>query len=90
VPRYLVESPPFSPVERERLLALAAHRYPEVAVEHCFAGGDDPGIGDVWVCRATSPVHLERWARAGGLALRAVRRIEYDAAIVAAQGGDRS
>ena len=45
---------------------IGAERFPEVGVEHRFAAGAT-GVPDVWVVRAPSRDHAERWASAAAL-----------------------
>ncbi len=79
MPRYLVETRPTTASDRDRALRLAAVRFPEVAVEHGYAARAEHDSRDVWVCRAPSKAHIQRWAAAARLALGAVRHIETDA-----------
>jgi hypothetical protein len=70
----MVETRSMTTAQRARVLELAARRFPEVAVERCFATLGD-GARDVWVCRAASETHLRRWAEAARLELVTVERI---------------
>jgi hypothetical protein len=82
MPRYLLETRPTTASDRDRALRLAALRFPEVAVEHAYAARAQHDSRDVWVCRAPSQAHLQRWADAACLALGAVRLIETDAVVL--------
>jgi hypothetical protein len=84
MPRYLVETHPFDG-ELDGLLALAAARFPEVALERRYALGGAPEC-DAWICRAATDNHIRRFARAAGLAVAAIHRIDADVAIAGAEG----
>ena len=87
MPRYLIETTATSAADRDRVYRLAADRFPEVALEHRYAVGDERGGRDVWVCRATSETHVKRWAQAARLGLETLRKIETDAALCGETGG---
>jgi hypothetical protein len=76
VPRYLLETQITSQAERDRVLRLAAQRFPEVALEHCFAVRDGSDERDLWICRATSDAHIWRFAHAAAVQLYGVRQIQ--------------
>jgi hypothetical protein len=81
VPRYLVETCAVSAAERAVAERLAAQRFPEVALEHRYTVGEGAERHDLWVCRASSKAHVQRWSETSGLALGEVRRIEDDSVI---------
>jgi hypothetical protein len=73
MPRFLLDAAaPESALHRLR--DLAAHRFPEVALEQHFT--DHAGTTDMWVCRAPSCTHVQRWADAAGLQVQAIRRVD--------------
>jgi hypothetical protein len=57
---------------------LAAHRFPEVAVERRYVTEDGTTARAVWVCRAPSEAHLGRWAESAELNVTSVGRITAD------------
>jgi hypothetical protein len=79
VPRYLVKTYPFAG-DLSRLLALAGARFPEVSLERWYTLGGELER-DAWVCRAATDHHIRRFARAAGLAVEAVHRIDADVVI---------
>lgn len=78
MPRYLLEAKVVTASGSAAAIELAARRFPEVAVEHCYVAHDAAGARTTWVCRAPSEAHLQRWAATGGLPLVAVRRVDAD------------
>jgi hypothetical protein len=54
---------------------LAAERYPEIAFENQFVAHDGQAR-EVWVCQAPSKAHLQRWARAAHLTVRALEHVD--------------
>ena len=86
MPRYLVETPSTTTADLARAMRLAAERFPEVAFELRYAVCGEHG-GDVWVCRATSPTHVSRWAQEAQLEVRELRQIEAEVAPGARTGG---
>jgi hypothetical protein len=76
MPRYLLETPATTRIERARASFTASRRYPEVAIEQCFLVRDRAGSCEMWVCVAPNEAHLRRWAEASGLALATLRRVD--------------
>jgi hypothetical protein len=66
MPRYLLETEVIATVQIADAVRLAAQRFPEIAVEGLST--DDSGTRTVWVCRAPSRTHVDRWAEAADLA----------------------
>jgi hypothetical protein len=54
--------------------AVISRRFPEIAVEHRYTAHDLVGR-ELWVCRAPSAAHLERWAEASPFELRSLQQI---------------
>ncbi len=73
MPRYLLDVQRTAPVDRGGS-ASARWRFPEIAVEHRYVTHDRIGR-ELWVCRAPSAAHVERWAEAAPLELRSLRQI---------------
>lgn len=59
--------------------ARTSRRFPEIVVEHRFVEHDRTGH-EVWVFRAPSAAHVERWASATCSALRSLKQIEESSA----------
>jgi len=78
MPRYLLETSATTGPDRDRASAAAAHRFPEVAIEHRFTAQDDSSSRDIWVCRAPSEAHVRRWAHACHLGLAALQSVGPD------------
>jgi hypothetical protein len=53
---------------------LTSRRFPELVVEHRFVEHDATGH-EVWVVRAPSAAHVERWVSASCSAVRSVQQI---------------
>ena len=69
--------------------ALIRRRFPEIAVEHRYLAHDLVGR-EMWVCRAPSVAHIERWAEAALFQLRSLQQIdETDAQAPHAPGPDK-
>ncbi|MPY93055.1 MAG: hypothetical protein GEV08_08315 [Acidimicrobiia bacterium] len=77
MPQFLFETGPTGGPHLDDAGGLAARRFPEVVVEHRYAVHDD-GRRDVWVCRAPSKAHIERWAAAARLELRSLHQVDAD------------
>lgn len=80
MPRYLFETPLLDDTARERAGRVAAERFPEMEIEHTYVTERDDVSREVWVCRAPSASHVERWAAATQLPLGVVRRVDADVA----------
>jgi hypothetical protein len=76
MPRYRVEMDPGAADRLDGAGRMAAHRFPEIAVEHRCTPNRAPGDRCVWLCRAPSEAHIDRWAAALQLRLASVRRID--------------
>ncbi len=74
MPHFLVETTTTSRTGLLGAVRMAAERYPEIAIEDRFVAHDGPAR-EVWVCRAPSSTHLQRWAAAAGLVLRSLDQI---------------
>jgi hypothetical protein len=72
MPRYLCETGAVDPVRLDDAVRLAAHRFPEIALEHRRTTVGDTQSQTLWLCRAPSEAHLIRWAEAAQLALASV------------------
>ena len=71
MPRYELRVPPIAPADVGRAIDTIPRRFPEIEViERRY---DDTNQVDVWICRAPSVSHLERWASASALPLATLR-----------------
>lgn len=76
MPLYTFVTTALATADRDRVVELAATRFPEVAVEPNQADVD--GSDRItWVCEAPNESHLQRWARAAALELIQVRDISH-------------
>ena len=66
MPRFLLETDAVATPQIDAAVRLAAERFPEIAVEDLAT--DDNGTTSLWVCRAPSKTHVDRWASAAHLA----------------------
>ena len=89
MPRYLVETETAGTLQLTRATRLAAQRFPEIAVEHHYTAYDEASTRDLWVCRAPSRTHLERWADAARIACRSVEKVD-DTASTSAGGSNEA
>jgi hypothetical protein len=76
MPRFLFETAPISRGRFESLTRFGDQRFPEVAVERCYAPHAEGPNREVWVCRAPSEAHLRRWAEATCLAPLGLRHVD--------------
>ena len=70
MPRYVFETRPIDETERDRVMTLAAQRFPELGIEHqSTLDHDGPAV---WTCETPHQSHLLRWAAAAGIELSSV------------------
>lgn len=74
MPLYLIDVGPAPADAQDDAVRLAAKRFPEIAIEQRYFEHD--GVRDLWVCRAPSAIHLERWTAAVGLPVHAIRLVD--------------
>jgi hypothetical protein len=76
MPRYLFETNQTSDPQRVNADRLAVVRFPEVAVEHRYTDRGDHDRRELWVCKAPSAAHIQRFAAAAELVVAAVRHVD--------------
>jgi hypothetical protein len=90
MPRYELRTAPIGPAQARRVIDIIPRCFPEIEViERRY---DDTNQLDVWICRAPSIGHLERWASASALPLATPGHSEPSngRARGAPQAGDRA
>jgi hypothetical protein len=78
MPRYLVETDLVDATQLDGAEGLAERRFPELSVERRYSTHDGTGVRVIWVCRAPSEAHVDRWAAALRLPAPSVRHIHAD------------
>jgi hypothetical protein len=86
MPRYLIESGSQPRAHVGEAIELAAQRFPEIAVEQCYAERDASDARLFWVCRAPSVAHIDRWAVAAQLRLTSLCLVDAVAEYATATG----
>ena len=76
MPRYLLETDVTASTEYHVAVAIAAKRFPEVAIEHCYTEHHRLGARVWWVCQAPSEAHVERWVAATRLSPLSLRHVD--------------
>ncbi len=76
MPRYLLETDVAASSEFAAAVAMAAKRFPEVAVEHCYTEHLGARARMWWVCQAPSEAHVDRWLVAARLSPRSLRHVD--------------
>jgi hypothetical protein len=76
MPRYLLETDVTAPTDFDAAVDMATQRFPEVAVEHCYAEHHRIGARTWWVCQAPSETHVDRWAAAAHLSPLSLRHVD--------------